>query len=348
MKILIADDNRDNIELMTDIFASTPHQIASAMDGYTTLRVVEQEHPDLILLDVNMPGLTGFEVCEILKSNPVTAGIHIIMVTALNDVDNRVRGLQVGADDYLPKPFSPRELIARVDRSLKSKSSSDRLKRSEEHTRVTFERFVAPQIVEQLLNNPDSIALGGKIQEVTVLFADLEGFTSLSERTDPERLLHVLNVYHALIGRIIARYGGTIDKFIGDCVMALYNTPVQQEDHIARAVKSSLHIQDEIYWFHQRLEEDYRLRINIGINSGMAVVGNVGTDRLMNFTAVGDTVNIAARLQDMASRGQILVAQNVYDATQDFVVGRVRGSLPVKGRQQSVSVVQISNTTIDD
>lgn len=348
MRILVADDNRENIELVLDILSLTSHEVMSVMDSTQALQIALEQQPDLILLDVNMPVMSGFEVCERLKSDPRTSHIHIIMLTAMADVDSRVRGLQLGADDYLTKPFSPKELIARTSRSLRTKSSSDDLRRETQRTRLTFERFVAPQVVEQLLNNADALTLGGKMQEIAVMFADLEGFTSLSESTEPERLLQVLNAYHALIGKVIGTYGGIIDKFIGDGVMVLYNTPVRQEDYMARAVKSALHIQDEIYWFHQQLDPELRLLVNFGISQGMAVVGNVGTQNQMSFTAIGDTVNVAARLEDLASHGQILVTQTIYEATQDFVVGKSRGSLKVKGRRESVSVVQISNSLIED
>lgn len=170
----------------------------------------------------------------------------------------------------------------------------------------------------------------------------------MSERLHPETLLQVLNAYHALFGKIIDLYGGTIDKFIGDGVMALYNTPQPQTDYVARAVKTALHIQDELYWFHQRLEPNHRLLVNIGISEGQAVVGNVGMLDHMNFTAVGDTVNVAARLQELAAHGQILVTESVYNITNDFVIGKPRGWLKVKGRQEPISVVQISNSPIED
>jgi class 3 adenylate cyclase len=348
VKILVADDNRDNIELVSDILSVTGHIVVKAYDGISVLHMTNSEMPDLILLDVNMPNMTGFEVAEVLKSQPHTAQIPIIMLTALSDVESRVKGLALGADDYLPKPFSPKELLARVDRSLRAKLATDEMRVQNERVRLTFERFVDPQIVEQLLNNPDQIQLGGRTHEITVMFADLEGFTSLSEQIEPAQLLKILNAYHSLMVKIILKYGGTIDKFIGDCVMALYNTPNFQDDHISRAVKSALHIQDEVYWFHQKLEPQYRMLINFGIHVGTAVVGNVGTDRFMNFTAVGDTVNIAARLQGLAKHGQILVSQPVYDVTQEFIMGRSRGSIKIKGRNEAVSVVQISNTLIED
>ena len=331
MQILVVDDNQDNIELIQDILDTLGYKIHAAMDGKTALQVAREVYPDLIVLDVNMPGMSGFEVVEHLKQDEQMQSIPVIMLTALSDVENRVHAMTLGAEDYLTKPFSPRELIARVERRLRSKLQTDDLKAKQEQIRNTFERFVAAPIVQEMLKSPEQVKLGGKLQPITVLFADLEGFTSLSERTDPEELLSILNQYHSLIVKIIQRYNGTIDKFIGDCVMALYNTPVEQEGHIANAVKSALHIKDDLHWFHQQVEADYRLRINFGIHTGVAVVGNVGTTELMDFTAVGDTVNVAARLQGLADSGQILISQPVYEAVEDIVFGRLRGPLPGKG-----------------
>ncbi|MCS6837012.1 MAG: response regulator [Anaerolineae bacterium] len=348
MKILVVDDNPDNLELVSDILGATRHELIMARDGLTALEKAQAIVPDLILLDVNMPNMNGFEVLERLKAQPALASIPVIMLTAISDVDSRVRGFGMGADDYLPKPFSPRELLARVDRSLRAKSTADELRVQEQRVRNTFERFVAPSIVEQLLQNPSANRLGGDLQTVTVLFADLEGFTALSERTDPETLLRLLNSYHTFMVRIINRYEGTVDKFIGDGIMVLYNTPQPQEDHVARAVKTALHIQDEIFWFHEKLPLEHRLKVNFGIHSGLAVVGNVGTDHLMNRTAVGDTVNIASRLQSIADRGRILVSELVYMKTERFVFGRSRGPLYVKGRSEPVLTYEISNTWIEE
>jgi adenylate cyclase len=344
LKILVVDDNPENIELVRDILELAGHTIAEARDGIRALAIVPVENPDLILLDVNMPGMNGFEVCKRLKADETTHNIPVIMLTAQADVESRVEGLSAGADDYLGKPFSPRELMARVERSLRSKTRTDDLMSQQVQLLGTFSRFVAAPIVEQLLKNPDQVKLGGSLQDITVVFADLQGFTTLSEDTDPEDLLHLLNNYHTFMTKIIWQYGGTIDKFLGDGVMALYNTPIEQTDHIARAVKTVLHMQDELYWFWQDLPEKHRAKINYGIHTGKAVVGNVGSENLMNFTAVGDTVNVAARLQGVADEGQILVSTAVYEATQGFVFGRSRGELTVKGRKTPVEAYQISNT----
>lgn len=347
MSILVVDDNKDNLELVNDILSAAGYPLIQAMTGPDAVKQAEAHHPDLILLDVNLPGMTGFDVCQTLKTQDKTSSIPIIMLTAQTDVDSRVKGLKSGADDYLSKPFSPRELLARVERTLKQKSITEELRQKQQVIRATFERFVSPGIVETLLKNPDLVKPGGNLQPITVMFADLQGFTSLSERLPPEDLLHLLNSYHSFIVKIILQYSGTIDKLIGDGVMALYNTPLEQADHISRAVKSALHIQDELYWFHQSLPEEHRMKINFGIHTGMAVVGNVGTEKLMNFTAVGDTVNVAARLQGLADEGQILVSRTVFEETQDFVFGRSRGILPVKGRREPVDIYEISNTLFE-
>lgn len=344
MKILVVDDNRDNIELVRDVLEVEEYLVVEAKNGYEAIEIAPVEQPDVILLDVNMPGMNGFEVCRILKDDESTQHIPIIMLTAQSDVDSRVQGLASGADDYLGKPFSPRELVARVQRSFRSKAASDDLRSKQQSLMNTFSRFVAEPVVKQLLENPDAVKLGGKLQPVTVLFADLQGFTTLSEQIEPEELLQLLNSYHAFMVRTVLQYGGTIDKFLGDGLMALYNTPIEQPDHIARAVKTALHIQDELYWFTEQMPELYRMKINFGIHSGRAIVGNVGSENIMDFTAVGDTVNVAARLQGLAEDGQILVTKVVHDATQDFIFGRSRGEISVKGRSLPITAYEISNT----
>jgi adenylate cyclase len=341
LKVLVADDNRNNRQLIADILDTMGHETIMAVDGNHTLEIVGQNHPDLIILDVDMPGMNGFDVCNILKSNPETALIPILMLTALSDAENRVRGLVLGADDYLSKPFNPRELIERVKARLRAKSANDELRQTQEVIRLTFERFVPSTVVDRLLQNPMQVRLGGQLQEVTVLFTDLEGFTSISERTQPEKLLHVLNQYHTMVVRTIQDYGGTIDKFIGDCVMALYNTPLAQPDHEERAVRTAIAIRDALEDFYGQFEPEFRMPINIGIHTGTAVVGNIGAPEIMDFTAVGDTVNLAARLQQMASGGQILISQATYQRAGDGFFADAIGSLSVKGRLEEVITYEV-------
>ncbi len=343
--VLAVDDNPDNIELLRAIVQGAAGlNFLAATDGPKALDIAKEHKPDIILLDLNMPGMSGIEVVSKLKANPETAKIPVIILTAVTDVDTRVRGLAAGAEDYMTKPYSPRELIARLEARLRAKAETDDLVQRQEMIRKLFSRFVAAPVVDRLLKDPLQVELGGRLQPVTVLFADLEGFTPLCEKNDPQQIISVLNQYHTFIINMIQRYGGTIDKFLGDGVMALYNTPLEQEDHIARAVKTALHTQDELYHFHQKMDPVFRVPVNFGIHTGMAVVGNVGAAEIMDFTAVGDTVNVAARLQSHSRNGQILISKDVYDAVEDFVVAREIGPIAVKGRSEPIITYEISNS----
>ncbi|MEP7292168.1 MAG: adenylate/guanylate cyclase domain-containing protein [Chloroflexota bacterium] len=336
MIVLVVDDNNSGRQLLVDIMHSIDLQVIEAANGFEALENARAQLPDLIILDVSMPGMSGFEVVEQLKSDPRTSSIPILMLTALDNIDNRVQGLKLGADDYLTKPFNPRELIERVRTRLRQKLATDEMLATQEVIRNTFERFVAPSVVEQLLRDPSQVKLGGTLQEITVLFADLEGFTRISEYTEPDKLLHVLNEYHTMIVGAIRDYGGTVDKFIGDGVMALYNTPLTYPDHALRAVHTAVHIRESLKAFRQNFEPLFRMPINFGIHTGRAVVGNVGAPDIMNFTAVGDTVNLAARLQDLSTGGRILISEATYAQLGDSIPSTCIGLRTIKGRTESV------------
>jgi class 3 adenylate cyclase len=341
VKVLVVDDNPSGRQLLVDIILSMNLQVLQAADGPEALLVAREHLPDLIILDVSMPGMSGFEVLEELKSKPNTAKIPILMLTALDSIENRVHGLKLGADDYLSKPFNPRELMERVKTRLRLKVETDELRQTQQMIRSTFARYVSPSVVEQLLHDPSRVKLGGDLQEITVLFADLEGFTGISERTEPEHLLSVLNEYHTMLVTTIRALGGTVDKFIGDAVMALYNTPLKQPDHALRAVDTALRVREILPEFHQRFDPLFRMPINFGIHSGMAVVGNVGAPDLMNYTAVGDTVNLAARLQGLSSGGRILISDTTAEAVGSAVTTACIGLRALKGRAEPVITYEV-------
>jgi adenylate cyclase len=336
MLVLVVDDVNDSRQLLVDIVSAMGMRAVQAANGPDTLSIARQSHPDLILLDVNMPGMSGFQVLEALKTDPATAGIPIIMLTALSDVDSRVTGLKLGADDYIAKPYNPRELMERVRTRLRSKQATDELRAVQTAIRETFERYVAPAVVEQLLRDPAQVKLGGTLQEITVLFLDLEGFTTLSERTEPEKLLAILNQYHTLAVNCVRDNGGTVDKFLGDGLMALYNTPLEQPDHALRAVRTALQLRDLLDEFHDQFAPDQRMKLTAGIHTGPAVVGNVGAPDLMNFTAVGDTVNVAARLESISSGGTIMISQATLNQLPAAVRTEPIGVQRVKGRAGDV------------
>jgi class 3 adenylate cyclase len=345
MRVLVADDIRDSRQLLVDIIATLNVEILQATTGPEALELAQQHIPDLILLDVNMPGFSGFEVVRRLKEDAATASIPVLMLTALADIDSRVTGLQLGADDYLTKPYSPRELMERVRTRLRSKRETDELRALQQAIRTTFQQYVAPAVVDQLLANPAQVKLGGRLQQITVMFIDLEGFTSISERANPETLLAVLNAYHTMFVNAIREHRGTVDKFLGDGVMALYNTPLTQPDHALRAVQTALDINAQLHDFQQQFEPEFRMPFNVGIHTGEAVVGNVGAPDLMNYTAVGDAVNLAARLQAAASGGRILISEATHALLPPSVSARPLGELRVKGRAEGVMAYEVISVT---
>jgi len=341
MKILVADDHDLSRQMVADVIGTMGHEVVLAEDGPSALLSARVQMPDLLVLDVEMPGLTGFEVCRLLRAEEATAKIPIIMLTALTAAEDRVYGLDIGADDYLTKPFNPRELIARIEKRLRAKSESDELRGRQATIRRTFERFVSPRVVDKLLQDPSLVKLGGELQEVTVMFADLEGFTRMSERMHPGKLLSILNEYHQLVVDVVQRHHGTVNKFMGDGVMVLYNTPLPESDHALQAVATALDVRKSLPEFHQRFQPEHRLGINFGIHTGAAVVGNVGTARFMDFTAVGDTVNLAARLCELAERSQILISNSTYTQLSARADVRVVGPLQVKGRRDPVMTCEV-------
>jgi class 3 adenylate cyclase len=339
--ILIADDRPDSVELIRDLLAMEGYQVVTAFDGEQALGSIRTHLPDLVLLDLNMPRLNGYEVCVELKADPQTAEIPVLMVTGWAEPEQRVKGLQLGAEDYLIKPFDTDELLARVQARIRAKHASDRLRRSQQAIRATFERYVPPHVVERMLLDPAQVSLGGQKQEVTVLFADLRGYTGLAEALPPERLVDVLNGHLTVAAKAILAYEGTISQYAGDLIMAIFNAPLSQADHALRAVAAGWKLKRNMLAYHQQLPDDLRMDFGVGIASGEALVGNIGAKELLHYTAVGDTVNLAQRLEELANGGEILLTESTWQLVCDKVRADARGSVAVRGRSEPVTVYML-------
>ncbi len=192
--------------------------------------------------------------------------------------------------------------------------------------------YLAPQVVEQLLADPDKLSLGGERRIVTTFFADIRGFTTFSEQLGPERLMDVLNSYLSLGADAVLLHEGTLDKFQGDMVMAFFNAPLEQEDHALRSVRAALAMRSDIMAYHRQVERAMRLSFGVGINTGEAVFGNVGTAAIKNYTIIGDSVNLAKRLQEEARPNQIILGQATYELVKDYVIANELPPVKVKGR----------------
>jgi len=215
------------------------------------------------------------------------------------------------------------------------------LKAKMRRIRGAFERYVSPAVVEQLLSNPESVCLGGVRQEVTSFYADIRGFTAFSEKTEPEFQIEVLNKHLTLAAGAILAHEGTLDKFVGDGAMAIFNAPVAQEDHTMRAIRAALATQQAVREHHARVEERERLHFGIGVTVGQAVVGNIGSAVVHSFTAIGDCVNFSARLSGIAKPGQILISAAAYERVKDDIEARFIGHVQVKGHSQPDQVYEV-------
>jgi adenylate cyclase len=336
--VLVADDRVDNAELVRDLLSLEGYQVISVYDGQQALMAVDKYAPDLVILDLDMPVVDGYEVCQRLKANPATADIPVLMVTGWTQADQRVKGLQIGAEDYVTKPFDYRELLARVKTRLRTKQAADELRAAQQAIRRTFERYVSPQVVERLLADPAQVRLGGVQQPITVLFGDLRGYTTLSEALRPEQLVEVLNGYLAIAIEAVLAFEGTLSRYAGDLIMAIFNAPLLQPDHPLRAVGAALRLQRDMAAHRDSLPERLRTEFGIGVVTGEAVVGNIGACEWLNYTAIGDTVNLAQRLEEMAGEGEILIDEGTLQALGGAVRVESRGAAQIRGRRDPVSV----------
>jgi len=308
-KIMVADDSFESVELLQSVLSREGYEVIIAFDGEEAIYKAHQEKPDLLLLDIMMPKIDGYEVCRRLKADPDTMRIPILILTARGDIPDKVKGLGLGAEDYFTKPFNIQELVARVQARLRAKQREDDLLRTERRVRNTFERYVSTRVVAKLL--------------------------------PPEKLIEILNGYLSAGAQPILEHDGTINQYAGDEIMAIFNAPLRQEDHVLRAVKAGLAIHEQLRAYNKTLEPELRLNCGVGIGTGQAVVGNVGTSQIMNYTAVGDVVNLAKRLEESARGGQVLIGASSYEQIKDQVVVRSLPPLTVKGREEPVSVYEV-------
>ncbi|MBN1937197.1 MAG: response regulator, partial [Anaerolineae bacterium] len=343
-KILVIDDDQVNINLITRYLTMIGYEVVSATNGADGLDLFQKHHPDLILLDVIMPGMNGFRVCQIIRDEFSVHHIPIVMVTSLQETEQRIAALESGADDFLSKPFSIYELAARVKSLLRIKHQHDELEQRNHLLHHVMTRYMAPEVSAQILNDPERyLRLGGESRQISVLFADIRGFTSYAQTHGPTRVVELLNLIFNELTQVVLKWRGTLDKYMGDAMMAVYGTPVDQPDHALRAVRTAL----DMHAAFTRLQADWsdrderRLGLGIGINTGEAVVGNIGTENLMNYTAIGDMVNIAQRLEEIATSGHTLISGATLQHISVPVYTQDEGKHVLRGRQEETQIYDL-------
>jgi class 3 adenylate cyclase len=361
-KILVVDDTPQNIKVLDAILSPRGYRVATARSGAEALQKVRDESPDLVLLDILMPGMSGYEVAQRLRADPSTQFLPIVMVTALGAQEEKIKAIDAGADDFLSKPVNQLELLARVRSLLRIKEYHDtvqsqaaqliewnrtleeRVQRQvQELERLArLRRFLAPQLAEVIASDQYEQALESHRREVTVVFCDLRGFTAFSESTEPEEVMGVLREFHAAMGKIIHHYEGTLERFAGDGMMIFFNDPLPCSDPAQRAIHMAVAMRSGVADLKGKWRSrGHQLDFGVGLALGYATLGKIGFEGRFDYAAIGTVTNLAARLCDEAKADQILVSQRVFSAVEPIVKAETVGDLSLKGFSRPVSVYSI-------
>ena len=334
-KILIVDDRPGNVQLLAGMLKKHGYKIHIALSGKMALLAAHNDPPDLILLDITMPEMDGFEVCRNLKEDKQLRDIPVIFISALSNIPDKVKAFAVGGVDYMTKPFQLEEVETRVATHLMLKDAREYLKEKNQFLESAFSRYVSPKVVEQLKKRPVNELLHMERRTVTVLFADLRDSTSLAFDISPEDLQETINSALEVMVDCIDAYDGLVDKFLGDGLMAIFGAPIPQENHAWRAIQTSMMMQKRYGdWMAQRKGKRPVRPLGIGIATGEVVVGNYGTLRRMEYTALGQAVNLAANLSHVAEGDEILTTPVTRDEALRFAGEKSQGltaSFLIKG-----------------
>lgn len=350
-RILVVDDTPANIQLLAATLKSQGYQISVATNGRQALDALARMRPDLILLDVMMPEMDGFETCRNLKSNEQWQHIPVIFLTAKAETTDIVRGFELGAVDYVAKPFHAHELLARVNTHLTMddlRSSlavkNAELARAHELVRRAFGRYVSEEVAASILKSPEGLELGGEERGVTILMSDLRGFTALAARQKPHDVIEFLNLYLEAMVDVISRYAGTIDEIIGDAILVIFGAPIACEDHADKAVACGLAMQLAMTEVNQRLSTKgaAELEMGIGIHSGPVIVGNIGSLRHTKYAAVGSNVNLAGRIESFTTGGQLLISENTRAKIKAPLFLRGQFQIEPKGAVRSLQLHEVA------
>ena len=343
-RILIADDNRMNRLLLGRGLEQQGHTVVAAEHGREALELLRRDNFDLVLLDVLMPVLDGYEVLAELKLEPRLRDIPVIMTSSLDELDSVVKCVEMGAEDYLTKPVNPVLLNARINASLEKKRLRDQ-------QRELISKFATKEVAEDLMTS--GFSLGGKHLDASAMFCDIRSFTTIAEAREPGETIELLNDYYTLMMDAINGEGGIVNQMVGDGLMAIFGAPLPREDHRQAAVLAARQMIELIGLFNeeQAARDRVQIRIGIGIASGPVVAGYTGTLHRATYTCVGDTVNVAARLESHTKvlDRLILIDENTRLGLDEGIAVEALGELAVKGKTRPVKVyaVQIESVVAE-
>ena len=356
-RVLVVDDDPDMAGFLARLLKQQGLQADIAHDGHVALEKIAASPPDMVLLDVQMPGPDGFEICRMLKSSEATALLPVVLVTALEDQDSRVRGIEAGADDFLSKPVRREELVARVNTLRRLHETRKELEgrrlaaevQEKESIRKAFSRYLSPRLAERVLAQGPS---GGDVfrnlshrTAVVALFADLRGFTRLSETVPVASIVPMLNEFFMVLTGAAHENEGTVFSMAGDSMLIGFNVPVAQPDAAGRALNTARSMIQRFAPVAARWKKEHGLStgIGVGMEAGEAVAGNVGAPSFMSYTIIGDPVNVAARLMQRAAPNELLIGPGAARALGPLLAaaGPERRKVELKGKAEPVEVVSL-------
>ncbi|MGH8727445.1 MAG: response regulator [Burkholderiales bacterium] len=362
-RILVVDDQEDNVRLLADLLVCHEYSVETALSGQDALNAVDRSAPDLILLDVMMPGLSGLQVLRRLRADHRFAMLPIVLVTALDPEVERIRGLEAGADDFVTKPINSHELLARVRSLVRVKHLFDRVEATsaelkqlngELERRVAakvaeverlskLKRFLAPQVAARVAGDDLESVLASHRTDIAVVFFDLRGFTAFSERSEPEDIMRVLREFHHAIGTQSQRFAGTIERFVGDGAMVFFNDPEPISDPCVEAAKFALAVFEACQLPLERWRrEGFELHVGSGLAYGYATLGPIGFSDRYDYGVVGTVTNLAARLCAEARGGEIIASARAAAALSESFRKEPVGPLTLKGFRDPVHAFRLS------
>jgi class 3 adenylate cyclase len=348
--LLVVDDNELNRDMLSRRLKGRGYTVLTAEDGQQALDLVAARPFDLILLDIMMPVLSGIDVLKVLRETHSLTELPVIMATAKDQGEDIVEALTLGANDYVTKPLDFPVVLARTETQLALKRANEEVRRLAQELEVrnrfiqqTFGRYLSDEVVRRLLETPEGLRLGGEKREVTLLMADLRGFTAMADRYPPEQIVRMLNNYLGAMAEIITRYQGTIDEFIGDAILALFGAPETREDDAERAAACAVAMQlalEEVNARHR--EEGLPLfEMGVAVHTGEVIVGNLGSHTRTKYGVVGTHVNLTGRMEGFTVGGQVLVSDSTRQRAGGTLEVGDRLTFAAKGFRDPVAVYDL-------
>ncbi len=331
--ILVVDDAAELRSLLRIMLEDAGYQVSTAEDGVTALESVEASPPDLILLDVEMPRMNGFETCLRLQGDAASQSIPVLFLTSETESNRIAQGFELGAVDYVTKPFSEVELLARVKTQVRLTQLVQRLDRVAQN----MSKYLPAQICDAIFAGESDVRIESQQRPLTICFTDIAGFTQMVATREPGELTEWLNHYFTEMAFIVTSHGGTLDKYIGDAMMVFFGAPDtrgEKEDAVACVEMAQAMVSRS---------REMGIPIRVGISSGECTVGNFGSELQMGYTIIGREVNVASRLQAEGSPDQILISESTYELIKDDLACTANTEVNVRGLEHSVMTYWLNN-----